>query len=466
MAILPPMKRLPARSFVRVVSAILAPILCAVLFRAPPAFAQSKSDGPPLMLIRDAETEHLLRTFANPLFRAAGVDPNLVRIVLIRDSAINSFVSTGNILFVHTGLIMKAASANELIGVLAHETGHIKGGHLAKLPEALREAMIESIAAMLIGAAAGVAARETSGFGAGLGAQQMAQRNFLSFTRGMERAADQAGVQLLEANGWSSEGMLDLFHHLESQEMLVSRMQDPYIRTHPLTRERISFVEQYVSKSASTGRKLPAAFESGFQMVRAKLTGFLSPSSETLKMIRGDDPPSRYARAIALYRLGHLKEALPMIDQLIAEQKANPWLHELKGQMLFENGRVRDALGPYREAVRLAPDQPQIHISLAHAMVETGDPLLLRPAIQELQPALDRERENTTGWRTLATAWGKIGDIGQANLALAEEALENGKIPLARGLAGRAEKQLPPGPARLRAIDISNAMKKENRTGF
>ena len=460
------MKRLPARSFVRVVSAILAPILFAVLFRAPPALAQSKSDGPPLMLIRDAETEHLLRTFANPLFRAAGVDPNLVRIVLIRDSAINSFVSTGNILFVHTGLIMKASSANELIGVLAHETGHIKGGHLAKLPEALREAMIESIAAMLIGAAAGVATRDGSGLGAGLGAQQMAQRNFLSFTRGMERAADQAGVQLLEANGWSAEGMLDLFHHLESQEMLVSRMQDPYIRTHPLTRERMSFVEQYVSKSPSTGHKLPPGFESGFQMVRAKLTGFLSPSSETLKAIRGDDAPSRYARAIALYRLGHLNEALPMVDRLIAEQKTNPWLHELKGQILFENGRVRDALGPYREAVRLAPDEPQIHIGLAHAMVETGDPLLLRPAIQELQPALDRERENAIGWRTLATAWGKLGDIGQANLALAEEAMENGKIPLARGLAGRAEKQLPPGPARLRAIDISNAVKKENRTGF
>ena len=181
---------------------------------------------------------------------------------------------------------------------------------------------------------------------------------------------------------------------------------------------------------------------------------------------RGDDPPSRYARAIALYRLGHLGEALPMVDQLIAERKSSPWLHELKGQMLFENGRVREAIGPYRDAVRLAPDQPQIHISLAQAMVETGDPLLLRPAIRELQPALDQEHDNTTGWRTLATAWGKLGDVGQANLALAEEALENGKIPLARGLAAKAETQLPQGPAKVRAVDISNAVKKENRTGF
>ena len=454
------------RPFVRIVSAILAPILFAVLFRAPPALAQSKSAGQRLMLIRDAETESLLRTFANPLFRAAGVDPNLVRIVLIRDSAINSFVSTGNIMFIHTGLIMKAESANELIGVLAHETGHIKGGHLARLPEALREAMIESIAAMLIGAAAGVVSRNSAGIGAGLGGQQMAQRNFLSFTRGMERAADQIGVELLEANGWSAQGLLQLFHHLEGQEMMVAGMQDPYIRTHPLTRERIAFVEQQVAKSPNTGKPLPDGFETDFRMVRAKLIGFLNPSSETLRAIKGDDAPTRYARAIALYRLGHLDEALPMVDRLIAEQRTNPWLHELKGQILFENGRVREALGPYRESVRLAPDQPQIRIGLAHAMVETGDPVLLRPAIRELQPALVKEHDNTMGWRTLATAWGKLGDIGQANLALAEEALENDHIPLARGLAAKAETKLPPGPARVRAVDISNAVKKENRTGF
>ncbi len=462
MAILLAMKR----SFVRIVSAILAPILFVALFRAPPALAQSGPGGPRLMLIRDAETESLLRTFANPLFRAAGVDPNLVRIVLIRDSAINSFVSTGNIMFIHTGLIVKAESAIELIGVLAHETGHIKGGHLARLPEALREAMIESIAAMLVGAAAGVASRSGAGIGAGVGAQQMAQRNFLSFTRGMERAADQIGVELLDANGWSSQGLLQLFHHLEGQEMLAVGMQDPYIRTHPLTRERIAFVEQQVARSPNSAKPLPEAFESGFRMVRAKLTGFLNPSSETLRVTKGDDAPARYARAIALYRLGHLAEALPIVDQLLAEQKTSPWLHELKGQILFENGRVREAIAPYREAVRLAPDQPQIHIGLAHTMVETGDPLLLRPAIHELQPALDREHDNTMGWRTLATAWGKLGDIGQANLALAEEALENGQIPLARGLAAKAQSQLPAGPALLRAVDISNAVKKENRTGF
>lgn len=420
------------------------------------------------MLIRDAETETMLRTFANPLFRASGVDPNLVRIVLIRDNAINSFVSTGNLLFVHTGLIMKAESALELVGVLAHETGHIAGGHLARLPEAMREAMISSIVAMLIGAAAGAAARSGAGIGAGIGGQQLAQRNFLSFTRGMERSADQAGIAALDAVGWSARGMLDLFRHLEGQEMFAANQQDPYVLTHPLTRERIEFVQNQVARRPNAGSGLPPDFEPTFAMVRAKLQGFLQPSSITLRSVPASDtsPPARYARAIALYRLGHVGEAMPIIDGLIAQFPANPWLLELKGQVLFENGRVRESLEPYRAALRLAPDQGQIRIALAYAMVESGDPMLLRPAVRELQAALARERESATGWRALAVAWGKLGDTGQANLALAEEAMVNGDLVPAKQFAARAEKELPAGPARMRANDIANALKKENRTGF
>ena len=434
---------------------------------AQPSEKKPKSDGPRITLIRDAETETLLRTFANPLFRAAGVDPNLVRIIVIRDSAINSFVSTGNLMFVNTGLIMKAESALELVGVLAHETGHIAGGHLARLPDAMREAMIQSIAAMLIGAAAGAVTRG-SGIGAGLGGQALAQRNFLSFTRSMERSADQAAVGLLDANRWSAAGMLDLFRHLEGQELLVSSMQDPYVQTHPLNRERMAFVENHVSRSPYSRNPLPAGFETGFQMVKAKLAAFLAPSSVTLRSLKPGDatPPARYARAIALYRLGHLGEALPLIDGLIAEQPANPWLYELKGQMLFENGRGRESLAVYREAVKLVPEQPLVRMALAQAMVETGDPAQLRPAIQQLQMALDRERGNADGWRALGTAWGKLGELGQANLALAEEALVNGDIRVARGFATKAEQQLPAGPSRLRAGDIANAVKKENREGF
>ncbi len=422
----------------------------------------------PLVVIRDAETETLLRNFATPLFRAAGLEPNLVRITVIRDDAINSFVSTGNRMFIHTGLIEQVQSASGLIGVIAHETGHVYGGHLAKLPEIMRQAMYESVASVLIGAAAGVTGRDSGpAIGAAMGGTEMAQRGVLSFTRGMEQAADQDAMMFLDRNRWSARGLLDLFHQLEGQEALYSSMQDPYVLTHPLTQDRIAFVQQHVDTSPYSKAPLPPGWETDFQMVRAKLRGFLTPSSVTLAHVAGADPspPARYQRAIALYRLGHTDEAVAILDGLISEQKTSPWLYELKGQVLFEGGRVREAIAPYKEAARLAPGEALIRQGLARALIESGDATLLRPAVQELQTALRAERDDDFTWHQLGIAWGRLGNLGEADLALAEEALLQGDIPAAHGFAARAERALPPGPSRLRAQDISNAVKKENRLG-
>ncbi len=431
-----------------------------------PALANAAPPGPRLVVIRDAETETMLRNFATPLFRAAGLDPNLVRIIVIRDDAINSFVSTGNRMFIHTGLIEKAQSASELVGVIAHETGHVSGGHMARLPQEMRQAMLQSVAAMLIGAAAGVASRDPgAAIGAALGGSELAQRNLLSFTRGMEASADQAAMNVLDKNHWSARGLLDLFHTLQDEEALSTGLQDPYVLTHPLTRDRIAFVQAHVDASPYSNNGLPAGWESGFQMVRAKLRGFLTPSSVTLARVPDTDPAptARYERAVALYRLGHTDAAVKLLDGLIAGQKNSPWLYEMKGQVLFEGGRVHDAVAPFQEAARLAPEQPLIRQGLGNAMLESGDPLLLRPAIRELQAALRGEHDDNFTWHELGVAWGRLGDLGQANLALAEDALLQGDIDSAHQFAQKAEKALPPGPSHLRAQDITNAVKKENR---
>jgi predicted Zn-dependent protease len=460
--------------FGRRVCAALAVILSAALSAAPigpmgarPAAAQAPATR--VVIIRDAETETLLRNFANPLFRASGVEPNSVRIILIRDDALNAFVSTGNRLFIHTGIIAKSETALELIGVLAHEAGHIRGGHVAKLPEMMREAMIKSVAAMLIGVAAATAGRTPdAGMGAILGGQSLAQRGLMSFTRSMENAADQSALYALDRVGWSARGLLGLFSRVQDQDALVDELQDPYLRTHPMTKDRIETVTAHIARSQYSNAKLPAAFDSGFLMVRAKLRGFLEPSSVTLRRIRETDQAAdaRYARGIALYRLGRIDEALKVIDGLLAEMPSNPWLHELKGQILFEGGRGAAALGPYREAARLAPEQAPIRAALARAMIETGEPTQMRLAIGHLQSALARERDDAEAWRSLGIAWGRLGEMGQADLALAEEALVVGDIPRARTLARRAEKMLPQGPPRQRAVDVGNAVRKENREGF
>jgi predicted Zn-dependent protease len=235
-----------------------------------------------------------------------------------------------------------------------------------------------------------------------------------------------------------------------------------------LAKDRIEFVREHVQTSPWSDARLPDGFESDFAMVRAKLRGFLDPSSVTLQRVAQTDPSptARYARAIALYRLGHTAEAVTLIDGLLHEQPSSPWLLELKGQVLFEGGRGAAAIPPYQEAVRLAPGHPLIRAALGRALIETGDPAQLRPAIGHLTAALAREHDEPDDWRALGTAYGKIGDLANADLALAEEALLRSDIRTAKTLANRAAKALKPGPAQIRALDIANAVKKENREGF
>lgn len=454
---------------VRSLTVIGLSLLCCLFAASSWAQGRGRDDrdrGPRISLIRDAEIETLLLSFTTPLFRAAGLDANQLRVRLVKDAALNAFVTSGNRMFVHTGLLQRADSALEVIGVLAHETGHLKNGDPAKLPDMMREAMIKSIGALLIGAAAGVAARDAGpGMAAALGGQSMALRQLLSFTRAQEAGADNTGLQLLDRSGWSARGLLQLFGKLRDQELVTVERQDPYLRTHPLTNDRVSFVEQHVARSAASNRPLPAAMETAFALVRAKLDGFLEAPMVVHRQYPEADhsAAARYARAIAQYRAGRVNESVALLDGLIREAPGNPWFQELKGQVLFEASRGRDAIAAYREAVRLAPEQPLLRVAYARAMVEAGDTGQVRLALGELQRALDRDRDDTDAWRLLSRAWGKLNEIGQANLALAEEAMINEDIVMARRFAREAEKNLPAGPARLRAQDIANAVKKENR---
>lgn len=459
--------RLLVRSLFAALAAGRLLLLAALPFCAvSPALAQPAAG--PVVVIRDAETETLLRKFAYPLFHAAGIAPGLVHIIVLRDDALNSFVSTGNRMFINSGLITRCTEAGELIGVIAHETGHISGGHLARLPEMLRAAMLKSVAAMLIGAAAGIAGSGDAAMGAAIGGQQMAMRGLFSFTRSMEQAADQSALEELDANHWSARGMLDLLKVLQQQDALISDMQDPYLQTHPLSSDRVAYVAHHVATSPYSNAPFPPGFASGFAMVRAKLRAFLEPAAATLRRVPASDasPPARYARAIALHRMGHSDQALVLMDGLIRDDRANPWLQELKGQILFEAGKPEAAIAPYEAALRLAPDQPLIRIGLAQALIETGDKARLRPAIDQLRRALAAEHDNVLGWQLLAVAWGRLGNLGEADLALAERALWRDDIPAAKSFATRALKALPQGPARMRALDIANAVRKENREGF
>lgn len=435
---------------------ILAGLSAVALALIPAVQAPAQAQG--IGLIRDAEVESTIRAYGAPLFSAAGLSPQSVRIVIVNDRALNAFVAGGQNLFINTGLIMRAAHAGQVIGVIAHETGHIAGGHLARTQDALRNASVTSILSMVLGAAAAVATgKPEAGVAVIQGGQQIAERNLLTYSRTQESAADQAGLAFLESTGQSARGLLEFMEILSQEELLVAARQSPYIRSHPLTRDRIDATRQALARSRFADTPVPEDIQRMHRRIRAKLQGFIDPPATTLANMRADDPSieARYARAVAYYRVPDLARALPLIDGLIAEHPDDPYFHELKGQMLFENGRPVEARAPYELAVRLLPDAPLLRVSLAQVQLEIDDPALQPLAYAHLTEALRAEPDNAQAWRLLAVVHGREGRIGEAALALAEQAMTQNRLRDARAQAERAKKLLPAdSPSWLRAQDI------------
>ena len=434
--------------------------LAAVAGFAPGAAAQGRS----LSLIRDAEIESMIRRMSAPVFGVAGINADDVTIALIDDPRVNAFVAGGMNLFIHTGLLVKTEDPLEVIGVIAHETGHIAGGHLVRTREAVENASLQAILATVLGMAAALGSGD-GGAGAAvmMGGSEMARRGFMQFSRGQESSADQAALSYLEGAQISPRGMLTFLQKLESEELLPVNRQTEYVRTHPLTRDRVNAVRQRVERSRYRDAKLPAEYYEMHKRMKAKLLGFLQPHVALRVYSEQDqDFAARYARAIATYKRGALDEALRMVEALIQVEPRNPFLHELKGQMLFESGRIAEAIQPYRTAVQLQPDSGLLRIALGHALIETNNMAALDEAVQHLTAAVRQERRTPMLHRLLALAYGKRGDDGLARVHLAEEAMLQQRKDIARMQATAAQRNLPVGsPGWMRAQDIMRASEKE-----
>lgn len=426
-------------------------------------FPASNAEAKGFSVIRDAEIETSIRMMATPLFLAAGLDPDAVKIRIINDPSLNAFVAGGQNLFINSGLIIKSKSASEVAGVLAHETGHIAGGHIVRTLGALKNASNQSILGFILGGAAALGGRPDVGAAIILGAQQASARSFFKFSRTQESAADRAAVRYLEATRQSSQGLLDFMEVLRDQDLLSADRQVAYVRTHPLTRDRIEFIANHVAQSKYSSRAASPKFMVMHARMKAKLEGFLNPTSRTLRNYPASDRSvaARYARAIAYYRRPNLKKALPLIDELISERPGDPYFHELKGQMLFENGRGDDALPAYQKAVAILPESALLRADLARVQIERNDPALNQPAIENLLYSLDREPNRPSAWRQLAIAYGRAKQMGKSSRALAETALLRGRFKNAIGLAKRAQRLLKRGaPDWLRSEDIIAAARE------
>ncbi len=442
----------------------LTAIITAVALTVTPMAASAQQRGMPVL--RDTETEQLLREYTRPILRAAGLEKQNIQMVIINESGFNAFVADGRRIFVNHGAMMQSETPNQIIGVLAHETGHLAGGHLSKLREQLAAAQTQMIIAMLLGAGALVAGARGGGSNSGLanaGAaaisapQEMIRRTLLSYVRQQEENADRAGVKFLTATGQSAKGMYETFRRFTNDSLFAARGTDPYVQSHPMPAERVAALEELARSSPYWDKKDDPALQLRHDMVRAKISAFMERQDTVYRRYpqSNDSLPSRYAHAIATYRHGDLRSALAQIDGLIQLQPANPYFYELRGQALLEGGKPAEAIIPLRRAVQLSNHAPLMEMLLGQALVATNNNAHTEEAIAILRAAVSRETEAPLGYSQLAMAYGRKGDLAQADLASAQAAFLRGDNKTARDLASRAKTRFAIGtPGWVKADDI------------
>jgi predicted Zn-dependent protease len=442
-----PDRLLPSRLLKGFVALVVATALS-----VEPAAAQS--------VLRDAETEALLHDMAAPLVAASGLDPHNVDIVLVNDPDVNAFVVGGQAVYLNSGLINIADNANEVQGVIAHELGHVVGGHAIN-DSGGKAATGISLLSLLLAAGAAAAGGGDAAMGVLMAGQQAAMGKYLAFSRAQEATADAAGAQFLSKSGISGRGSVAFFKKLANLEYRYgfTRNDDAeFYSTHPMTEDRIATLQDTYQKDPAWTKPSDTALEVRFQRAKAKLYGYLAEPADTLRVYpEGTNTvPARYARAYAWHKDAHLDKAMEETDTLLKQAPDDPYFLELKGQILLEAGKPGDALAPLRRATDLTNNQPLIATTFGHALIATEDPKNMPEAQRVLKAAVARDRENPFAWYQLGVVYAANGDMPRARLASAEQQVLSLQMPQALGSAEAAEAELPKGsPDWLRAQDIA-----------
>jgi predicted Zn-dependent protease len=452
-------------SFASRVAGFFAPLILSLAATIHSAAAQS------IDVIRDAEIERVMRSYEDPILKAASLDPHSVKLYLVNDPEINAFATQSPVpgesesIFVNAGSFLQLKTPNQLIGILAHETGHIAGGHIVRDSSAIRKAAIP----MLLGLALGAAVMAMGGGAAGIGliglGQKAAQAQFFQFSRAQEATADQMGQRYLVATHQSGRGMLEVFNKFAGMEAEITYGRNtPLITDHPLSRERIELLQRLVETSPYKDAKDSPAVLHKFQLMQAKLAGFLDKVDTVLQRYPPSDTSeeAHYARAIAYFRKPDMKMAIDEANTLVKLDSKNPFFWEILGQIYVEMSQPQNGILPYQKSVDLAPDEPLLRLSLAAAQIATGKPQFAKPALENLKVVLRQENNNGFAWYEAAQAYSDLGNEPMANLSTAELHYNNGNYNAAVHFAGVAQKKLAAGtPDWQRATDIL-AISKSN----
>jgi len=444
--------------------------LAAALLMALLPLAPARAQGLPL--IRDTEIERLLNDYSQSIFRAAGLGTGRVTVRIVNNEAFNAFVIDGRNVFMNTGTLMMANTPNEVIGVLAHESGHIAGGHMAALRARIAKDQTRALLIQLLGIGAmiggavsgGDSGREIGSAGQGvmMGGNELIMRGLTAERRSQESAADQAGLKYLNATGQSGLGMLTTFERFAGQELFSDAHRDAFARTHPVAADRLARLRQLVESSPYYKVTDPPALQMRHDMVRAKLSGYMEPPAAVFNRYPASDAslPARYARAIASFRQGGggLEQALAGADALIRDRPNDPYFWEIKGDFLQKAGRPQESIAPLRKALQLLNgDAPLIGVQLAQSLIQTKNPKSTEEAVALLRGAIVKEPDNATAYNTLGQAYYDKGLVPQAELARAQGLFYFGALKEAQEFAKRAQAALQPGsPDWVKADDIIN----------
>ena len=435
----------------------------ALLASGTPQVALAQDDG--VSLIRDTEIEEILHHDADPIFAAAGLDPKNVRILIVGDKSLNAFATQGLQMGLNTGLILQTENPNQLRGVIAHETGHLAGGHPIRSDEMMKAGLKPMILTMGLGILAALAGSPDGGAALIANSQYAGALGALGYSREQESRADQAGAGFLEATGQSGRGLVEFFDNFRYQEVFDQARRFAYFRSHPLSSERIEVLRSRVERQPHFSAVDTPEDLAQHEVMKAKLEGFLNPQVALMKYKETDTGfPARYARSIAYYQMKEPDRALKLLESLIADHPDNPYLWELKGQILFEFNRVAQAEEPQRKSVELKPDAALLRINLGQTLITLDDPKKVEEGVQELKRSLLNDPDNAVTWRLLAQAYDKQKKDGEARLATAEQYFSLGAVREAKVFAMRARELLPKNtPDWRRATDIILASRPSNQ---
>lgn len=413
--------------------------LLTVFATSGPALAQS--------LIRDTEIEIMLRDYTDPFLRVAGLNPDDVGLFIVADPAINAFVTRGQNIYMHTGTILEATNPLQIKGVLAHETGHISGAHLARTGEAMNQAAIPMFATLGLGILAALAGEGGAAGALMASSQQFGALQFFTYTRTQESAADQAAIRFLEETGTSPTGLVEFFERFRYQEVFSPARRYPYFRSHPLSSARVASLREAVARSPYSDQPESPEEIARLERIQAKIYGFMAEPGHVFNRYPESDQslPARYARSVAYYHDGRIDQARAEIESLIGEEPDNPYFFELYGQMLFESGHAEESIQYHQRSVDLMPQAPLLRVNLAMSMIATDDDVYLEDARQHLRVALDAEPDNSFAWYQLSIVHERNGDTARAQLAIAEQSYALGNSGRALQFAARARPDLEPG---------------------